>query len=70
MITTYFLFNYETFQMLSFFVIYSVFFILDKGCYDIVEKNLQEFPANGRNGSTKNPPGIESNVTVGNVTKK
>lgn len=46
------------------------FFILDKGCYDIVEKNLQEFPANGRNGSTKDPPGIQSNVTVGNVTKK
>lgn len=46
------------------------FFILDKGCYDIVEKNLQEFPANGRNGSTKDSPGIERNVTVGNVTKK
>lgn len=56
--------------MLSFIVISSCFLILDKGCYDIVEKHLQEFPANGRNGSTKDPPGIESNVTVGNVTKK
>lgn len=54
--------------MLSFIVIF--FFFLDKGCYDIVEKNLQEFPANARNGSTKDPPGIQSNVTVGNVTKK
>lgn len=56
--------------MLSFIVIFFFFFFLDKGCYDIVEKNLQEFPANARNGSTKDPPGIQSNVTVGNVTKK
>lgn len=58
--------HFKWFLLLLFFH----YFFLDKGCYDIVEKNLQEFPANARNGSTKDPPGIQSNVTVGNVTKK
>lgn len=56
--------------MLSFIIIYSFFCIVDKGCYDKVEQNLQEFPTNERNGSMKDSLGIKSNVTVGNVTKK
>lgn len=46
------------------------FLILDKGCYDIVEKNFQEFFVNGRNGLIKDLFGIERNVIVGNVIKK
>lgn len=53
-----------------FLLLFIQFFILDKGCYDIVEKNFQEFFVNGRNGLIKDLFGIESNVIVGNVIKK
>lgn len=54
--------------MLSFIIHFCC--IVDKGCYDIVEKHLKGLSTNDRNVSVKDSRGAVSNITDRNVTTK